>query len=101
METAEERKARSIYLYTSLFEFSLIIYIVLCIIKYIYPEDINLYFINQPKCANKMCYHMFSHRIINWWNTLLEDVVKATNTTMFKKLFDTYNYDIIYSNNII
>ena len=55
----------------------------------------------KPRCTREVHYHMFSHRIINQWNSLPEDIVKASNSTMFKKLFDTYYYDILYSNNII
>ena len=55
----------------------------------------------KPRSTREVRFHMFSNRIINQWNSLPDDIVNARNPTMFKKLFDTFNYDIMYSTNII
>ena len=50
----------------------------------------------KPICNREVRYHMFSHRIVYQWNSLPKDVVKATNQTMFKKLFNFCNHDVMY-----
>jgi len=52
----------------------------------------------KSRCSRDVRYHMFSHRIINQWNSLPEGVVEVTNTSLFKNILDTYHSDILYTN---
>ena len=52
----------------------------------------------KPCCTRDTRQHVFSHRVINQWNSLPQEIVNASNTNTFKQLFDSYNENVFYVN---
>jgi len=42
----------------------------------------------------------FPHRVVNNWNSLPSSIVETQSTNEFKKLFDNFNNDIMYSTDL-
>ena len=55
----------------------------------------------KPCCTRDIRHRVFSHRIINQWNSLPQEIVNATNMNTFKQLFDSYHENVFYVNSNI
>jgi hypothetical protein len=51
----------------------------------------------KRKCRTQLRQNFFDMRIVNLWNSLPDDVVKAPTVNCFKGRFDRYNADNRYS----
>ena len=52
----------------------------------------------KSSCFREVRHHVFSHRVINQWNSLPQETANVTNTNTFKQHFDSYGSNILYVN---